>query len=187
DVQGEQPYLVMELVTDGRTLGEALREGLPVEVALDVLRQVSHALDAAHGIGVIHRDLKPGNVMLQAVQGNPWHVKLVDFGLAKRVDLQESTEFAAGTPVYMAPEQFDRKRLGPWTDWYAVGAMAFEMLAGRRPFEAPTAQELLGQKVRPDYDPTVRAPELPPETRAFLRRVLASDHRRRPQSGEAFR
>ncbi|MCB9542107.1 MAG: protein kinase [Myxococcales bacterium] len=85
-------------------------------------------------LGVIHRDVKPGNVMIQALPSNPYFVRLVDFGLAKLVDDAHSTALLAGTPHYMAPEQISRQPVGPWTDWYAFGVIAFELLTGSRPY-----------------------------------------------------
>lgn len=135
-----KPYLVMELL-EGMTLGERLRAGsLEPEDALDIVRQLLRALTFVHDQGLVHRDLKPGNIFLQSVPGGRPHVKLLDFGLAKFIapESGETTLTRAGqifgTPAYMSPEQVAGQPTDASTDVYAVGILVFEMLAGRQPF-----------------------------------------------------
>ena len=139
--QGEhhgQAYLAIEYVAGARTLGEELetrrrRGAQPVFTPAEVRRvllPLCHALSSAHGAGVIHRDIKPVNIILQRVEGHPLFVRVVDFGLAKFTDEGMATSMLAGTPVYMAPEQLDRRHMGTWTDVYAVGMLAMELLTG---------------------------------------------------------
>ena len=148
-------YLVMDLV-EGRTLRERVQDGpLDADTALDVLAQIAAALDAAHARGVVHRDLKPDNVMLG--DGAPPKVWVLDFGIAKLVaaggTLAGNGTLTGqgtwlGTPGYMAPEQWSADGAGPASDRYALGVMAFELLAGKLPFQAPTLPQMMEQHFR---------------------------------------
>ena len=179
-LHGDLPYLVMEFV-QGRTLGalvkDLARRGDDMDVAAipHVLHQVLNALDAAHRLDIVHRDIKPDNVMLQEIPDDRYHVRVVDFGLAKFVGERRETSAVVGTPLYMAPEQFGRRGIGPWTDLYAVGVMAFELMTGRRPFAGRSYQEIVGKKIDPCYDPasSVKDLDLPPFVLDFLRRAVA--------------
>ena len=142
-----QPYIAMEYLP-GRTLRELLEgEGaLSLERALPILEQAADALDYAHRRGVVHRDIKPGNMMVEETERGV-HVTLMDFGLAKAMGSSSaltSTGTLLGTPEYMAPEQADPSRaaeVGPATDCYALGIVAYQTLTGRVPFigETPTS------------------------------------------------
>ncbi len=146
-------YLVMDLV-EGRSLRKALAEGpLDIATALAILEQIAGALDAAHARGVIHRDLKPDNVMLGAGD----KVYVLDFGLAKLLSPDDSLPPASmltgqgtwlGTPGYMAPEQWSADGAGPASDRYSLGVMAFELLSGSLPFQAPTLPKMMEQHFR---------------------------------------
>ncbi|MFW6175736.1 MAG: serine/threonine-protein kinase, partial [Acidobacteriota bacterium] len=117
----------------GRTLQDRLAEGpLPVDEAVHVAVQVARGLAAAHAEGIVHRDVKPGNVLLS--EGGP--VKVLDFGLASHPGRRRLTRtgLALGTPGFMAPEQLRGERASPATDVWAVGVLLYEMLAGRHPF-----------------------------------------------------
>jgi serine/threonine protein kinase len=126
---------------------------MPLGVVRHVLEQVLNALEAAHALDIVHRDIKPDNVMLQSVPGDPCFVRVLDFGLARFLESQRETSLLLGTPAFMAPEQVTREGIGPWTDLYALGVLAFEMLTGRRPFDGETPQEVLAKKLDPDFDP----------------------------------
>ena len=194
-VYDEAPYLVMEYVENGRTLKAEIANraaaggSFDPRTVRDVIGQVLNALEAAHARDIVHRDIKPDNVMLQEVEGAPNFVKVLDFGLAKFVAERQETSLLVGTPIYMAPEQLERKNIGPWTDLYAVGAMTFEMLTGRRPFSGHTTQEILATKMNRDYDPCSRVEDLDvsPLVLAFLRRSLAVDTEARFRSVPDFR
>jgi serine/threonine-protein kinase len=139
------PYLVMDYAT-GRTLGAALDAGrLPVGQALHIARQILGGLAHAHGQGIIHRDIKPDNIILSEESGFGAHVRILDFGLAKLKDTssQVTAGFALGTPSYMSPEQTCGEPVDARSDIYAVGIVLFEMLTGQRPFRAEKALDLL--------------------------------------------
>lgn len=189
------PYLVMEYVSQAVTLKREIanravrsQEFKPEDV-FHVLTQIVSGLEAAHAMDIVHRDIKPDNVMLQELAGHPLFVRILDFGMAKFVEDQQDTKFAMGTPAYMAPEQLTRKGIGPWTDLYAVGVMAFELISGRRPFIGRTHQELLTKKIDPSYDPLTRISDLPlPDmARSFLSRALAFDPADRFRTASEFR
>lgn len=147
-------YLVMDFV-DGKSLRQVVQDGpLAVPVVLDVLGQIADALDAAHSRGVVHRDLKPDNVMLS---GDPPKVHVLDFGIAKLVTGNQTLNGNGtltgagswlGTPGYMAPEQWSAEGAGPASDRYALGVMAFELLTGKLPFQAPTLPQMMEQHFR---------------------------------------
>lgn len=187
---GGRAYLVMDYVARGRTLADEMKKPsdlFPLAARLDVLRQVLAALSAAHAQHVVHRDIKPANIMLQSVEDESWQVRIVDFGLAKFIDDGSSTALAAGTPAYMAPEQMTRRGIGPWTDWYAVAVIAFEMLTGQRPFPRGTPQQVLFYKMDPAFDWfAALATPLPTPARAFFERALDVEPETRYREANAF-
>ena len=135
-----QPYFIMRII-NGQSLARRLADGpIPAREAASLLAPIARAMDYAHRHGVLHRDLKPSNILLDE-DGIP-HV--ADFGLAKRLDVDldlTSSGAIVGTPGYMAPEQvgIDRGRIGPASDVYSLGAILYQMLTGRPPFQAATA------------------------------------------------
>ena len=144
-----RPYFVMELLT-GQDLEAVLsHEPLqPVTRVLDITLQILSALEEAHGLDVVHRDLKPANVFVLPQRGGGDLVKVVDFGLAKlRSGMSTPGGLVFGTPEYITPEQATAKETDPRTDLYACGVMLFEMVAGRLPFIAKDARELLEKHV----------------------------------------
>jgi serine/threonine protein kinase len=194
-IHDDAPYIVMEFVEGARTLkghlaefvGEG-REMVPSEMR-DILRQTLDGLASAHARHIVHRDIKPENIMLQRVAGNVNFVRILDFGLAKFVDERSETSMAMGTPIYMAPEQMIRKNIGPWTDLYTLGVMAFEMMTGRRPYDGKTTEELIRQKLDGAYDPlsTVADLSIPAPMAAFFRGALAREPLERFRDAEQFR
>jgi serine/threonine-protein kinase len=157
DVQGygmvdDLPYVAMEYL-DGQPLEASLKDGQPLDpvLALDVITQILQALAYAHGLGVVHRDLKPDNVVLVAGPKNQRLVKLLDFGLAKFLSPEDDPVKGAaltmmgmvmGTPIYMAPEQAAGKSVDARVDVYAAGCVLFEMLIGHPPFLGESNAEL---------------------------------------------
>ncbi|MEZ4430910.1 MAG: serine/threonine-protein kinase [bacterium] len=179
----ETVWLVMELVEGGYTLADALLEGLDPIEGHRILTEVCHGLDAAHAQGVVHRDVKPSNILLQPLPGRPPLTRLADFGLARFLGDDRTTALAAGTPRYMAPEQGRRRGIGPWTDWYAVGIIACEALLGRYPFGEGTPFDVMRRKCSPTFDPVAAlGVELGEATAAFLRGILSPRVGLRPES-----
>ncbi|MFG1706376.1 serine/threonine-protein kinase [Nonomuraea sp. M3C6] len=173
---GQGAAIIMELI-DGVSLREILRSEGPTgpEAALTVLKGSLQGLASAHAIGVVHRDFKPENVM---VEGDGTS-KLVDFGIAVRAGEGAS---AAGTPPYMAPEQWAGGPTGPATDVYAATVVFFECLTGTRPYRAPNIAALARQ--HQSSPPPVD--EVPTPLRGLIERGLAKDPAERPPSAEAF-
>jgi eukaryotic-like serine/threonine-protein kinase len=151
------PYLVMEYAP-GPTLAAALDEdgALSVHRALELLAQIAEGLAAAHAVDVLHRDLKPGNIVVQAGD----RVKILDFGLAKIVGADAppslSTQgFLFGTPEYMSPEQVAGAKLDARTDLYSLGVLAFLLLTGREPFEGAALDVMTAHVKSPPPIPSV--------------------------------
>jgi Tol biopolymer transport system component len=192
------PALVMELV-EGPTLAELIEQGpLPLEESLRIARQVAEALEYAHDRGIIHRDLKPANVKLTA-DGN---VKILDFGLAKALEDEKATTdishsptltvaatqagIVLGTAAYMSPEQAKGKSADRRADIWSFGVLLFEMLTGKKLYEADTAQETLAAVLIKEPSLDSLPANIPPRLRILLRRCLTKDSRMRLQAiGEA--
>jgi DNA-binding beta-propeller fold protein YncE len=176
----DNPYIVMRYMSGGSLFQRMHEQQLPQAELLRVLRQVAEALDYAHARDVIHRDLKPGNVLLDE-SGNAC---LADFGLAKTMagsrDLT-ATGSILGTPAYMSPEQARGEKLDARSDVYAFAVMVYEALAGQLPFQAKTSMEYI-QKHLTEQPPSIVsvAPRLPPSVGEALRRGMAKDRNQRP-------
>ncbi|MDY0812199.1 protein kinase domain-containing protein [Kitasatospora purpeofusca] len=181
------PYIVMELV-QGRSLAVLLaqRRGLPVEQAVGIAAAVCEGLAHAHAAGLVHRDIKPGNIMITHDGG----VKVVDFGIARAGSSHNLTQTASvlGTAAYLSPEQATASPLDGRTDLYAVGCVLTEMLTGAPPFTAETpvaiAYKHVGELPLP---PSVRRPGLPPALDAAVLRLLAKNPADRPADAAAAR
>ncbi|WP_375773525.1 protein kinase [Archangium gephyra] len=182
------PFLVMEYL-EGESLAALLRRHRPgLKQALDILGAVAEGLTHAHERHLIHRDLKPSNIFLTR-QGT---VKLLDFGLCHRVAASgpDAPHLpTAGTPAYMAPEQWRGEPQDTRTDIWAAGVVLFEMLAGTLPFPASTLEALREWVTSADPTPPVRAcrPDLPPEVEPLLATALAKDPARRFPSARELR
>jgi predicted Ser/Thr protein kinase len=183
-------YLAMEYVGGG-TLADLLKgrkRPLSIDEALPILRQVAEGLDYAHGLGILHRDVKPGNFLL----GEGGRVLLTDFGVARHLAADHTVVtvagFAVGTPAYMSPEQargdleLDRR-----SDVYSLGVVAYAVLTGQLPFDAPS-QIVLLRKIIDDLPamPETHQPDLPPGVGFALRKVLAKDPARRYATAGEF-
>lgn len=187
-----RPYYMMELL-QGEDLGARLRAGqqLPYRHVVEHLEQICEALEAAHKVGVVHRDLKPGNIFV--VGHSPLKLKVMDFGVAKtssegRVGQTQQGQ-VLGTPTHMAPEQAmgQIERISPMTDLYALGVIGYEMLTGRLPFIADSAMMLISMHIR-DAPPPIRsfAPEVPQRIAELIEGCLAKDPTQRPKSARAL-
>jgi serine/threonine-protein kinase len=182
------PYIVMELL-EGRDLGEYLDRDAKVapDLVVEILGQLARALDRAHERGIIHRDIKPGNIYLcDSGRSGEVFVKLLDFGIAKgvelsgilnRVDSGTKTGSMIGSPFYMSPEQIlGSKDLDHRSDLWSVGVVAYEMLTGRKPFDAET---MGGLAIRIHSEPlplaTTANPDLPIAVDAWFARACARD------------
>jgi serine/threonine-protein kinase len=189
-----KPVMVMEYAK-GTSLAATMTGPVPVDRMLHLLDQLLHGLDHAHGVGLIHRDLKPDNVILTAGDGGEEVARIVDFGIAVLRAPDESVEggrltasgMIVGTPQYMAPEQAKAEHTDHRADLYALGVMMYEMISGVTPFDG-TAMEVALAKI--DHDPppfAQRAPRvvIDPVLEAFMRKLLARDVNRRFSSARA--
>ena len=189
-------YLVMEYLR-GQSLGHRLRGGngrLPLVAALQVVWQVAEVLSIAHAQWVVHRDLKPDNLMLVAdpVAPSGERVKVLDFGIAKLLNQAEpggirtDTQAVMGTPMYMSPEQCaGAGRVDAKSDVYSLGCVLFQLLAGRPPFVAEGTGQLLGMHLYEEPPAlSVLAPEVPAAVCALVHRLLLKDSRQRPGMAE---
>jgi type II secretory pathway predicted ATPase ExeA len=182
--QGDLCYMAMEYVA-GRSAAAVLeQEGrMSPEAATDVLVQTASALAAAHRSGVIHRDVKPANLLL----GQGGVTKLGDFGMALGLsELRTATaHLRVGTPFYTAPEIWRGEVAGPAADLYSLGATYFQLLTGKPPFDAAEVAQVEQAHIRtPAPDPRALAPEVPASCAALLKRVLAKDPRERHASAQ---
>ncbi len=188
-------FLALEFV-EGKSLREVIGMGrLELGRALHIARQIASALSRAHSLKIVHRDLKPENVMLVERDGDPDFVKVLDFGIAK-VQIGELTAgdvsqaagpgqpvltqagMVYGTPEYMAPEQALGQPVDARADIYALGCIMYEMLCGKRPFDAESKVALLGMQVTAPVPPmATKAPDanIPPEVEALVNRCLAKE------------
>jgi serine/threonine protein kinase len=171
------PYLAMEFIP-GETLQQRLDRVGPVEPAevVRVGRQIAEGLAAAHATDLIHRDIKPGNVLLE---GGQHKVKITDFGLARTADdasISQSGQIA-GTPMYMAPEQALGQTLDQRADLFSLGSVLYRMVAGRPPFRASSAVAVL-KSVAEDRPRAIR--EIIPETPQWLCDIIAKLHAKNP-------
>jgi serine/threonine protein kinase len=186
DESQHQHFIVMEYVT-GQSCAEILRERghLDVDEAVEVLTQACRGLDYAHRNGVVHRDVKPGNLM----RSEDGVVKLADFGIAKATEQSSITQVGSvlGTAAYLAPEQARGEDAGPRSDIYSLGVVAYQLLSGRLPYEAASLSELALKQQREaplpleDLNPSV------PETLAqAVELALALEPEGRPESAAAL-
>jgi CheY-like chemotaxis protein len=193
---GGVAYLVMELL-EGQSLEKELEERGPLgpRRAAEIVVPVCAALGAAHAAGVVHRDIKPSNVFLHRARGGEV-AKILDFGIAKlaaEAAVGQSLTVDGsllGTPAYMAPERFRRGAYGPSSDVYSVGAMLYEMLAGRLPFIPSTADPLALVAMQAEEDPPplrARRPEVPESLERLVFQALARDPAARPSADQLAR
>ncbi|HEX4461135.1 MAG TPA: serine/threonine-protein kinase [Polyangia bacterium] len=184
------PYLVMELLR-GETLEDIIdaRGALPPTYACELMLQVLAGLSAAHAQGFLHCDLKPANVMVTHPRPDRPHVKVLDFGIARRMQEADGSapKGSGGTPMFMSPEQARGEAVDARSDIYSASAMLYAMLAGRDPFEGKTAGAVLQRVVNGDFVPLCEANrQVPRMLAAIVEKGLALEPRRRLESAEEF-
>jgi serine/threonine protein kinase len=189
-----KPYIVMQYV-EGMALRDAIRakpEGMDLERAASIIKQIGAALNAVHEKKIYHRDLKPENIMLQALGRGDEQVKIVDFGIAKIKEsvIAPSTitgAATAGTIIYMSPEQLHGDKVIAASDIYSFGVIAYEMITGRRPFNPDTIAHLSEmQRAGIRVKPADLRPRLPEEAQAIILKALAFDPKARYQNCAEF-
>ncbi len=178
-----RPYIVMEYIA-GRTLSEIMkREGVLPRRAAEIGGEAAMALHFAHERGIVHRDIKPGNIMI----GDDGRVKVTDFGIARAVNVESVTQTSSifGTAAYVAPEQAQGQRVDGRTDIYALGCVLFEMLTGQQPFTGDTAVTLAYKHVSeaPPHPRSIN-PEISPALESVVLKALAKDPAQRYQTGK---
>lgn len=174
------PYLAMPLLR-GESLDQRLRRAviLPVEEALRITREIAEGLSAIHELGLVHRDIKPGNVFLE---GESSRVKILDFGLARAVTEEirlTQDGLVVGSPAYMAPEQASRRSVDGRADLFSLGCILYQMLNGLLPFERADA---LGTMLAVQNEDPVAIPNLPTEVWSLVQQLLAKSPDERPAS-----
>ncbi|MBL8232559.1 MAG: protein kinase [Bryobacterales bacterium] len=166
-------YIVMEYVTGGTLLDRMRQGGLTADDALEWLEQSAAALDYAHSKGVLHRDVKPANIMIDATG----RVRIMDFGIA-RITAQQTMKQTSvmGTPAYMAPEQVANKSISAASDQFSLAVLAYELLSGKKPFAADSISALMFSIVYNDPLPIEEAnPALPHAAGEVLKKALAKE------------
>jgi predicted ATPase/predicted Ser/Thr protein kinase len=186
-----RPFHSMELI-QGRTLQELVSQRRPAEELARLIGQAARALAAAHAAGVVHRDIKPTNLMLR----DDGIVKVLDFGLARRLATSGTSSRAcagpdtdpgtrAGTPLYMSPEHARAEPVGPASDIFALGLVLYELATGQHPFLADSAFSILHAiAAQPPLPPARLNPEVPAALDALILQMLAKDARLRPPATE---
>jgi tRNA A-37 threonylcarbamoyl transferase component Bud32 len=178
ELRDGKPYIAMQFI-DGVSLRSIIKpEGIALERAAEIIKQIGRALSAAHDKGIFHRDLKPENIMLQSYGEGEEQVKIIDFGIAKlkgsMIAPSTMTGATAGTVSYMAPEQLSGKPVLAATDSYALGVIAYELVTGRRPFNPETGFELLEmQRAGVRVKPSDLRPSLSEEADRMILRALS--------------
>jgi serine/threonine-protein kinase len=191
DAQGvthHVPFIIMEYV-EGHTLRELMRDdaALPIDEATDITIGVLSALQYAHHAGIVHRDIKPGNIML-TVTGQ---VKVMDFGIARALaetsDAVTQTQAVIGTAQYLSPEQARGENVDARSDLYSTGCVLFELLTGRPPFVGDSAVSVAYQHVRERaVPPSTFAPDVPPALDQVVMKALAKDRDQRYSTASEF-
>jgi serine/threonine-protein kinase len=189
-------YLAMEFI-EGKALKDLIEEegALPAPRAAHILRQSADALQAAHDLGIVHRDIKPDNIMVIQGKDGSDIVKVVDFGIARAVGGDEpgqkvtKTGLVVGTPEYMSPEQLSGDKLDGRSDIYSLGLVLYRMLTGTLPFQADSAQETMIKRLTDDPMPLSAARsdiDFPPKLQLVLNSALARSAAERYQNAADF-
>jgi serine/threonine protein kinase len=192
-----KPFFVMEFIK-GRSLRSVMTpEGIELDYAAMLIKQIGQALTAAHCEGVFHRDLKPENIMLETLSDGDEHIKLIDFGIAKVRDSQSGTTtdvgMVAGSLNYMAPEQLAGQPVSAASDLYSFGVIAYELITGRRPFTPDSRSQIVAiqqlmtfQRGEHIVPPQQLRPSLSDAAQTVLLTALSFDPEKRPQDSRHF-
>lgn len=180
----DEPYIVMEYIDGGNTLKSytSRKSLLPLRSVLKIIYTCAKALDYAHRKGVIHRDVKPTNIMLT----NSGEVKLADFGLAYSASSSITQLMGLiGSPRYMSPEQIQEQEISSKSDLYSLGIVAFELLVGHTPFTGNSVSRLV-KKILEEPPPSIQKlrPDVPPRLEDILYRVMQKNPEERHESGQ---
>jgi serine/threonine-protein kinase len=186
DDSHHQHFIVMEHVP-GSSCAELLRDRgrLDVEQGVEIVGQACRGLDYAHRNGVVHRDVKPGNLLVSEAEV----VKLADFGIARATDQSSITQVGSvlGTAAYLAPEQARGEEAGPQADLYSLGVVTYQLLSGRLPYEATSLSELALKQQREAPPPLDHLnDDIPPEVARAVSLALALDKTQRPRDAMVF-
>ncbi len=194
DTRDGLTFFIMELL-EGETLLDYLRQSgpLPLRRAVELFTPVCAAIHTAHRAGLVHRDVKTGNVFLHRPPGRPEQVKVLDFGIARpgweladEDDRITGEGIVIGTPEFMSPEQCRGEEVGPASDIYSLGVMLYKMLTGASPFDGPTTA-VLARHIGTEPPPLrSRRPNLPPEIERVVLTALAKEPDQRYPSALAF-
>jgi eukaryotic-like serine/threonine-protein kinase len=179
-----RPYLVMEYM-DGGSLRDRVGEPFLVERAFEIVEDCARAAGAAHSLGLVHRDIKPGNILMD----REGRAKLADFGIASSQVAEQltATGVAVGSPHYLSPEQAAGHRCTPRSDVYALGVVLYELLTGRVPFDAHTATAIaIAHVERAPRPPSAHVPELDEDVDSIVLRCLDKDPARRFDDGRTL-
>jgi len=191
--EDRQPYIIQEFMEGGSVqdiVDQAPDQRLPIDQSLQIAAEVCQALQHAHDRGIIHRDVKPGNIWLTAdpsASSGQAIAKLGDFGLAVAIDLSRLTQVGmmVGTVAYMPPEQALGGKVDTRSDLYGVGATLYEMVCGRPPFSGHDPVAIISQHLNtPPVAPSFHNPSLPPALNALILKLLAKNPEDRPSSAE---
>jgi eukaryotic-like serine/threonine-protein kinase len=185
-------YLIMQYVPDG-SLGDVIRGKGHVHLALPVpparaaamIGQIASALQYTHERGMVHRDVKPSNVLVQVQPDGAWHLLLADFGIARNLESTANLHRVTGTIAYMAPEQFAGK-FSPASDQYSLGVLAYLLLTGRTPFRGSPVEVMTAHHSAPPPDPAQLNSDVSPMLAAVVLRALAKNPANRWPSVMAF-
>lgn len=179
----DRPYFVMDYC-DAGSLADLRRNPTDPVRTLRLCAEACRALDVLHRHQVVHRDVTPGNLLLDANPDGSVRVLLADLGVAKEMVGQQGMTMTAGTPSFMAPEQATSGALGAWSDIYAMACVTQAVLTGRTPFAVKTVNDVMHRDGSEQPEPVAASVGAPPELDALLRSALALDPAHRPRSAQ---
>src|SRR4051812_41918745 len=188
ELANKLPFIALQFI-EGKTLSAVAKE-MTREERIAIIRDVADALHAAHRQGLVHRDVKPSNILVEKRESG-WHPYVTDFGIARELDAPGLTKTGAitGTPLYMAPEQArgQAAQIDRRTDVYGLGATLYELLCGRRPFEAENTLDVMWKLLNEDVVPLRKIdPSIPVDLETIVGKCLEKEPARRYESARAL-